>query len=77
MPLLIPIFTESEEAEATPRFSFAGLFSVTVQSQPVDTLFAAVEVTTEGEEEVLNASADTVTGDSVVCVIDLVAEDLR
>jgi hypothetical protein len=77
LPLLIPVYTETEELEVAPRFYYAGLFAVTVQSQPTDTLFAAVEVTRQGEEDALNASADVEAGDSVPVIIDLVAEDLR
>jgi hypothetical protein len=78
MPLIIPIFTEPEEAEAgLTRFYFAGLFSVTVEGQPSDSLMAAVDVTGEREETVLNAALDAHTGDSIPLIIDLVNEDLR
>jgi hypothetical protein len=77
MPLLIPVYTETEALEAAPRFYYAGLFAVTVQSQPTDTLFAAAQVTREGEEAVLNASADVEAGDSIPVIIDLTNTDLR
>lgn len=78
MPLIIPIFSPSEIAEdPAPRFYYAGLFSVTVERQESYTLFAAVDVTREGEEAVLNASLDAEAGSYVPVIIDLVNEDLR
>jgi hypothetical protein len=77
-PLLIPVYTEPLEAEdPAPRFYYAGLFSVTVERQESYTLFAAVDVTREGEETVLNASLDAEAGSYVPVIIDLVNEDLR
>jgi hypothetical protein len=77
MPLLIPVYTEPEEAEEARRFYYTALFSTTVQREETDTLLSAVEVTREGEDAVLNAAADIEAGDSVPVVIDLVSEDLR
>jgi hypothetical protein len=78
MPLLIPIFTEEVEAEdAAPRFYYAGLFSVTVLREETDTLHAAVEVTRQADDAVLNAAADIESGSSVPVIIDLVNSTLR